>query len=163
MGRTNTAINKPVKAAKILDILRGTGAGPKAYTYSIAVTHIGLPDSQPPTLIQRTFDNFFDLHLQLVGHFPEAAGISTGAEVIRATTTTATTAAASPASGAGGGQAGQPPVKRILPELPGQMMFVSEAAARARTVQLQAYLDVLLTLPPKISRSPVVLKFFRSS
>eukprot|EP00842_Homolaphlyctis_polyrhiza_P004851 jgi/Hompol1/5367/HPOL_004431-RA len=122
LGRSNTAISKPVKQAKIVDLVRGQGAGAKSFLYNILVVYIGMPETQP-IMITQSFDAFFDLHLQLVGHFPEAAGIATGAEVIRT-------------------PAGQPVVKRILPELPAQMMFVSEAVARNRIVELQAYLDV---------------------
>nr|KAJ3415389.1 Myosin 10A, isoform D [Polyrhizophydium stewartii] len=149
VGRNNTAVNKPVRRCKIVDVTRGPGSGSKSFYYTIHLNYIGLPDTHTAAITQ-TFDAFFDLHLQLIGHFPEAAGITTGAEIVRvvpgqpSTTTTAE-------------------VKRILPELPGQMMFVSEAVARNRIVQLQSYLDVLLSLPPKISRSPVVLKFFRGN
>ncbi|KAH6583550.1 hypothetical protein BASA61_007950 [Batrachochytrium salamandrivorans] len=139
--RYNTSINKPVKEAKIIDLKRGPGSGVKSFLYVMSISYIGMPDLHTGSVSQ-SFDTFFDLHLQLVGHFPEAAGISTGAEVIRAS-------------------GGKSDAKRILPELPGQMMFVSEAVARGRIAQLQQYLDVLLSLPSKISRSPVVLKFFR--
>ncbi|EGF76758.1 hypothetical protein BATDEDRAFT_33799 [Batrachochytrium dendrobatidis JAM81] len=149
MNRNNTAINKPVKHAKILDVTRGPGSGVKSFIYTIQITYVGLPTDQVK-IVPHSFDSFFDLHLQLVGHFPEAAGITTGAEIIRASSSTGGVVSGS-----------KPDAPRILPQLPGQMMFVSEAVATGRIPQLQNYLDVLLSLPPKISRSPVVLKFFR--
>jgi hypothetical protein len=103
-----------------------------------------MPD---PSYLWKSFEDFYELHLKLLGHFPEEAGIRTGTIPIE-------------------GQ--QNENTRILPELPCQMMFVSEAVAQTRLTQLQGYVDVnfiltqaLLKLPMKISRSPLVLSFFR--
>ena len=122
----STQINKPVKEAKITTISRvKPSSTSKSFSYTIDVSHIAGAVNHS---IQRTFDEFFDLHMQLIGHFPEEAGIS----AIES---------------------------RVLPDLPPQLMFVSEAVAQTRAVLLQSYLDSLVKLPPKISRSPVVLKF----
>ncbi|KAJ3031049.1 hypothetical protein HK097_005514 [Rhizophlyctis rosea] len=43
-----------------------------------------------------------------------------------------------------------------------QMMYVSDTVAKARIVQLQSYIEGILGLPPKISRSPIVMSFFRT-
>ncbi|KAJ3260020.1 Rho guanine nucleotide exchange factor 4 [Boothiomyces macroporosus] len=123
--KTPTSVNRPVKRATVLEVLKNNGT--HQYTYKIQITYISQGD---PTIVYHTFDDFFDLHLQLIGHFPDAAGIKTADNVS---------------------------TQRILPELPAQMMFVSEAVAQARILQLQT----LISLPPKISRSPTVLKFFR--
>lgn len=68
-------------------------------------------------LVQKTFDEYFDFHIQLIGHFPEEAGLRLGNSTSN-----------SPS--------------RIIPELPGQMMFVSESVAKARIAQLQDYTRV---------------------
>ncbi len=66
--------------------------------------------------ISHTFDEFFNFHLQLLGHFPEEAGLGLKEDK----------------------------TERVLPELPGQMMFVSEAVAKNRRTQLEEYLMVSL-------------------
>ncbi|KAJ2998811.1 Rho guanine nucleotide exchange factor 4 [Globomyces sp. JEL0801] len=124
------SISKPVKKATITEMQRKVNI----FSYKINVQYLNVIE---PSTITHTFEDFFDLHLQLLGHFPEAAGIKTS-EVV-----------------------GQKANVRILPELPAQMMFVSEVVAQGRMSQLQTYIDILLNLPPKISRSPVVLKFFK--
>ncbi|KAJ3086942.1 Myosin 10A, isoform D [Quaeritorhiza haematococci] len=108
----HNAVNKPVKNASFLEVVRQTGGAARDY---------------------------------LLGHFPEEAGLRLKSFNNDSTTSTAN---------------GDAP-KRIIPELPGQMMFVSEAVAKTRMSQLQEYARAILALPPKISRSPVVMNFFR--
>ncbi len=71
--------------------------------------------------IRHTYDDFFDLHLQLIGNFPEEAGVSVGFSRNSGSVT-----------------------RRIIPDLPAQMMFVSEAIARNRIPRLQEYINVNL-------------------
>jgi hypothetical protein len=59
-----------------------------------------------------TFEDFFDFHIQLLGHFPAEAGINSSS--------------------------------RIIPDIPGQVMFVSESLALERKRMLTDYLKVLL-------------------
>ncbi|KAJ3273942.1 Rho guanine nucleotide exchange factor 4 [Terramyces sp. JEL0728] len=111
-----TTVNRPVKKATVLEVLKTNGA--HQYTYKIQITYISQGD---PTIVYHTFDDFFDLHLQLIGHFPDAAGIKTSDNAVS---------------------------QRILPELPAQMMFVSEAVAQARILQLQVYIDIKIFCTP---------------
>lgn len=135
LPRAGTNVNRPVREAKILDLVRGAGSNSKSFVYLLRVSYVGAgtsnngssgDDSQQYTILKRTYDHFFDLHLQLVGHFPDAAGITTSVELLHDSNST------SPGK----------KQDRILPELPPQMMFVSEASARARIGQLQSYVDV---------------------
>ncbi|KAJ3020230.1 Rho guanine nucleotide exchange factor 4 [Thoreauomyces humboldtii] len=150
--------NKPVRRAQVVDVTRPG----KEYVYLIDVYHLGAPDDQP-TNIRHTYDDFFDLHMQLIGHFPEEAGVRIVAaphgtsDGTQGDSSSPDVVEAMP--GAWNTNAGP---RRIIPELPGQMMFVSEAAAKGRVPLLQNYLQSILALPPKLSRSPVTLAFFRS-
>jgi hypothetical protein len=179
--------NKPIKKALIVDVVRQTPSGTQSkdfvslcsrhfcnqdipftntriwfffffffchssYTnfqvYVMRVSYIGTPENTF-TLIRHTFEDFFDFHLQLIGHFPEESGLqvrpnrnnnNNNNETHSTSTTTPT---------------------RIIPELPAQMMFVSEAVAKSRVGPLQDYIKNILALPPKISRSPVTMQFLR--
>ncbi|KAJ3410974.1 Myosin 10A, isoform D [Chytridiales sp. JEL 0842] len=127
--------NKPVKKATIIDVKRmsSNGTQSKDYVYILRVAYVGTADNTY-SLVHHTFDDFFDFHLQLIGHFPEEAGLH-----LHQTSESA----------------------RIIPELPAQMMFVSETVAKSRTGALQEYVSGLIALPFKVSRSPVVMQFFR--
>ena len=50
--------------------------------------------------------------------------------------------------------------ERILPSLPGQMMFVGAAIAQSRIIPLNEYVRGLLNLDGKISKSQIVMSFF---
>ncbi|KAI8909962.1 hypothetical protein DFJ77DRAFT_433167 [Powellomyces hirtus] len=153
MNSATSNRNKPVRRAHIADVTR---AATKDYVYHIQVFHSDGPE--PDSSIHHTYDDFFDLHMQLIGHFPEEAGVGGSAAHARADSADVdmpggwNSAAAAVTSKA----------KRIIPELPGQMMFVSEAAAKARIAGLQSYIQAILALPPKIARSPVTMSFFRA-
>ncbi|KAJ3307215.1 Myosin 10A, isoform D [Kappamyces sp. JEL0829] len=128
-----TRINRPVKSAQIQTMAKSQKGSSTSYHYQILTTFI----SGDPVVISKRFEDFFELHMQLLGHFPESAGRSNSSSQIHLEA---------------------PMEERILPELPAQMMFVSETVAMGRIPVLQTYLDKLLGLPPKISRSPLVLK-----
>jgi PX domain len=113
--------HRPVKSAIILDVYRNGTSASKGYAYQIDVRYVGSPEEPSP--ISRNFDNFFELHMQLLGHFPDAAGIASHSDLLLK----------------------DPNNKdRILPQLPVQMMYVSDAVALARLSQLQDYLNVIL-------------------
>ncbi|KAI9328786.1 Phox homologous domain-containing protein [Obelidium mucronatum] len=130
-------MNKPVKKLVVYNVVQQTGRYNKDFIYIIRVYHT----TEAYSIIHQTFDDFFDFHMSLIAQFPEDAGV--------ASTTV------------GGGRESV----RIIPEFPSQMMFVSEAVAKMRMAQLQAYSMVILSgvigLPYRISRSPYVMKFFR--
>lgn len=130
-GPSVSKVNKPTKSAMIVDVLK---AGKNSYVYVLEVERVG---DTARAKIYNTFEDFFDLHLQLLGHFPVEAGAAASSNVVRS-----------------------PNDKRIIPDLPSQMMFVTYEVARTRGVALQTYIDAILTLPAKISRSPVVNAFF---
>ncbi|KAJ3216189.1 Myosin 10A, isoform D [Dinochytrium kinnereticum] len=136
------SVNKPVKKAIITDVTKKSGKQSKDFVYSIRVQYVGIGDNNS-AVIHHTFEDFFDFHLQLLGHFPEEAGLQ-----IRRFSSEGESE--SPLSS-----------NRIIPELPCQMMFVSEAVAKTRIGQLQEYIQAITTLPPKISRSPITMQFFR--
>ncbi|KAI8907800.1 hypothetical protein EDD86DRAFT_208149 [Gorgonomyces haynaldii] len=124
LTRVNTGFSKPVKQATIVDLVRTKDHGSKGFLYIINVIYANLEDQIFTTA--HNFEEFFELHLQLLGHFPDAAGIKAREDVLSKDIV---------------------PVKRILPELPVQMMHVSEAVAVSRLRPLQEYMDVLgLTL-----------------
>ncbi|KAI9097060.1 Phox homologous domain-containing protein [Phlyctochytrium arcticum] len=153
-SKSNTLINKPVKRAVVTEVIKPQSAGSRAsagkdYVYLIDVYHVGVPEEQPPMTIRQTYDDFFDFHMQLIGHFPEEGGVRAGL----------TKQNSEGVNSMPGGWSEAP--KRIIPELPGQMMFVSEAAAQGRVALLHDYIQAILALPPKISRSPVTMNFFR--
>jgi hypothetical protein len=64
--------------------------------------------------ISRSYDDFFEFHLQLIGNFPGEAGVTVCGVV----------------------------QERIIPDLPGQLMYVSDKAARDRIPLLQEYIEV---------------------
>ncbi|KAJ3270899.1 bud emergence protein 1, partial [Borealophlyctis nickersoniae] len=138
--RASPDVNKPVRRARVLEVVRqSSGKSSNQYVYLIQVHHIGDPPTHS-SLIRHTYEDFFDFHLRLLGHFPQEAGLRVGLGLHDTTV---------------------PAQKRIIPELPGQMMFVSEAVAKNRVGGLQNYIESILALPPKISRSPLVMHFFR--
>ena len=90
-------------------------------------------------MIYQTYQDFFDLHLQIIGTFPEEAGININ-PLMKA----------------------QPiAVKRTIPELPSNIVYVTDAVARSRSPILETYLSTILNLPPKISKSPVINQFLK--
>ncbi|KAJ3334259.1 Myosin 10A, isoform D [Blyttiomyces sp. JEL0837] len=142
--RAYKSFNKPIKRVMVAEVLKQSGQkqGSKDYIYSIRVFYVG-PAAVETTysIIYHTFEDFVDFHLQLIGHFPEEAGLQLRPSLPN--------------------QTGDNAPQRIIPELPGQMMFVSEAVAKARIGLLQEYAKAVIALPQKISRSPVVMQFFR--
>lgn len=78
----------------------------------LKVTYVGT--GQTEGVIGHTYDEFFEFHMQLLGHFPAEAGLAVNGETRQ----------------------------RIIPELPGQMMFVSEKIAQDRVAPLQQYVAV---------------------
>lgn len=114
--RKVTSLSKPVTAATIVEVVRNGKAASKGYTYVLAVTFANTKTAAPH--IGRTFDDFFEMHLQLLGHFPDAGGVE--AAILQKTQTAA----------------------RILPFIPVQMMHVTESVAIARIRELQTYIDV---------------------
>lgn len=129
-------VSKPIKEAVISNVFkRSNAASGKDYVYAIDVIQVG---NAGYFTIEQAYDDFFEFHMQLIGHFPQEGGVSLSVN---------------------NGSSSQ----RIIPELPGQMMFVSEASARGRVPLLQEYISQVLKLPPKISRSPAVLGFFKEN
>ncbi|KAJ3194523.1 Myosin 10A, isoform D [Irineochytrium annulatum] len=121
------AFNKPVRKVVMMDVERRAVGGAVAsqqgtmkdvFVYSMAVQFVQ-PSSEARgyCMIKHTFEDFFDLHMQLLAHFPVEAGMPV--------------------------QETNAPEDsyRIIPELPGQMMFVSEAVAKSRMTQLQEYVQ----------------------
>jgi len=133
--KSSSNINRPVNEAKIVDVEIVCIESSKKYVYVIEVDR-GLSDIYN---VRHTYDDFFDLHLQLIGNFPEEAGVSVGFNKNNGTVT-----------------------RRIIPDLPAQMMFVSEAIARSRISRLQEYINTILKLPGKISKHPLVMNFFKT-
>ncbi|KAJ3223727.1 hypothetical protein HK099_000747 [Clydaea vesicula] len=129
-NKKNHVSKRPVQSATITHVVRLAGTS-KDYAYVIKVNYVGATNSE--NTVRHTYDEFFDFHMNLLGHFPEEAGVA-------------------PLNGE--------KKDRIIPELPGQMMFVSENAAQGRMILLQQYVMDVLKLPPKIRRSPLVLNFF---
>ncbi|KAJ3211735.1 Myosin 10A, isoform D [Dinochytrium kinnereticum] len=116
-------INRPVKFAAIADVTRKNS---KDFVYTLHVQYTGQAEPNILYIIQHTYEDFFDFHLQLIGHFPEEAGVSSGKKDVAFKSL--------PDNEAGS--------KRIIPELPGQMMVVSEAVAKTRIDMLQSYIQV---------------------
>jgi hypothetical protein len=106
---------RPAMAATIFTVARNpdTAEARKCYLYVIQVKYSGGENET----IERSYDDFFDMHLQIIGNFPLEAGVSICGEI-------------------------QP---RIIPDLPGQLMYVSGKAARERIPLLQEYIEVLRT------------------
>ncbi|KAJ3147126.1 Rho guanine nucleotide exchange factor 4 [Geranomyces michiganensis] len=161
-----TLRNKPVRRAQITDVTR---APQKDYVYHIQVFHDAPTDpavqQQQAPVIRHTYDDFFDLHMQLISHFPEEAGVAASLPSRADSMADVDMPGGWQSKHSSVSSAVQPtpsPPKRIIPELPGQMMYVSEAAAKARIPSLQSYIQGILVLPPKISKSPVTMAFFRS-
>jgi RNA 3'-terminal phosphate cyclase len=87
--------------------------------------------------ILKTFDDFFELHLGLIGHFPECAGIVVENTSSRFGVSLHSTVATNVQQVNPNAQS-----HRILPQLPQQMMFVSEQFAQGRITSLQEYINV---------------------
>ncbi|KAI8807074.1 Phox homologous domain-containing protein [Cladochytrium replicatum] len=136
--RNMSTLNKPVRSVVISECFRKNHGSAKDYIYVMDVTYITSETNE----IRHTYEDFFDFHLQLIGHFPEEAGVRIG--LLRH-------------------DSPQESTKRLIPQLPGQIMFVTDAVAKSRISPLQEYLKAVLVLPPKISRSPWVLSFFRTN
>ncbi|TPX38315.1 hypothetical protein SmJEL517_g00307 [Synchytrium microbalum] len=134
---TKSSVSKPVKSVAIMDIIQMSvgGKSKKEYIYVLQVNRgVGPADTTTDT-IHHTFEDFFDFHLHLLGHFPEEAGVVAGSD-------------------------GTSKFK-IIPDLPCQKIFVSLDTAKQRVPQLQTYMEAIIALPPKVSRSPLVLNFFK--
>ncbi|KAJ3035718.1 hypothetical protein HDV00_003479 [Rhizophlyctis rosea] len=150
------AVNRPVKRATILEVVRQSGNGgsagmgsntssaTKSYVYWIQVQHSGDPPGKT-SIIRHTYEDFFDFHLKLLGHFPAEGGVALHHHPREGDS--------SDVGGSGSG--------KLIPELPMQTMYVSDTVAKARIVGLQVYIEGILALPARISRSPVVMGFFR--
>ncbi|KAJ3106972.1 Myosin 10A, isoform D [Phlyctochytrium planicorne] len=141
-------INRPVKSASIVDVNRKAERNNKEFTYTTRVQFVGQTEPNVFYIVQHTYEDFFDFHLQLIGHFPEEAGLVNKKDAFGKNQSSTTE--------------DEGKSKRIIPELPGQMMVVSEAVAKTRIDMLQDYVEAILSLPPKISRSPLTMQFFRT-
>lgn len=137
-------VNRPVKSVIICEVSKHTGKAGKDYVYSLKVLHMS--GETKASTIYHTYEDFFDFHLKLLGHFPEEAGLSVGGSTLKQNSK---------------GEIIIP--SRIIPDLPGQMMYVSDALATSRIGLLQEYLKEILCLPAKIVRSPVAMSFFRDN
>ncbi|KAJ3116908.1 Myosin 10A, isoform D [Phlyctochytrium bullatum] len=133
-------INRPVKSATIVDVVRKTEKNGKDFVYTTRVQYVGQTEPNVVYIIQHTYEDFFDFHLQLIGHFPEEAGVGTGAGGGKGGVFKQGSAGSTSDDGEAGGKA-----KRIIPELPGQMMVVSEAVAKTRLEMLQTYVESVLS------------------
>jgi hypothetical protein len=146
--KSQPVISKPISKATIVNVsrsnLKSTSmssinstaslGGSAAITsnnflYTIQVETI----SKQMYHITKSFDDFFELHLNLLGHFPECAGI-----VIDSSQSKVGFAKSKEMKGS--------EQQRILPQLPQQMMFVSEQVASSRISTLQVYIDVLFLI-----------------
>ncbi|KAI8833753.1 hypothetical protein BC829DRAFT_407635 [Chytridium lagenaria] len=143
-------INRPVKSATIMDVTRKTEKNGKDFVYTLRVQYVGQAESNVMYIVQHTYEDFFEFHLQLIGHFPEEAGVAKKEGGFKGPS----------AQVAKVEEDGK--IKRIVPELPGQMMVVSEAVAKTRIEMLQNYIQAIISLPAKISRSPLTMQFFRT-
>jgi hypothetical protein len=94
-----------------------------SFLYTIQVETISKQTYQ----IQKHFDDFFELHLNLLGHFPECAGIVVEPTAKFGSLSNSSTNVSE---------------QRILPQLPQQMMYVSEQIASSRINTLQIYINV---------------------
>jgi len=137
-SQTKPHPNRPLKSATMVDMIKSGKPSHPVYQYVINISYI----SGEPAIIIRKFCEFFDFHLNLIGHFPDLCSPKTTLKSPKNAEST---------SG----------IEMKLPDFPVQMMFVSETVALQRMSQLQAYINKILGFPPKISRSPPVLKFFR--
>ncbi|KAI8999847.1 hypothetical protein BC832DRAFT_563834 [Gaertneriomyces semiglobifer] len=172
ISRSNTAsptscsVNKPIRRAQVEGVFRPPtresstfrSATGKDYVYTVRVFPVGLAADDEGYAIRHTYEDFFDFHMQLIGHFPEEAGVRVKLLQQHQQPEAITDDSGEQHFMPGAWTEGP---KRIIPELPGQMMFVSEAAAKGRVGQLQEYIQAILALPLKISRAPVTLQFFR--
>lgn len=130
-------------------LISGTGT---KYLYSIEVEYVYKCGKTIEAAIYRTYENFFDLHLNLIGTFAIDAGVTSPLHN-RHTEDSSDTGHLGPLR--------KNPADRLLPPLPCQMMVVTCETARMRIPLLQRYIDSLLSLPSKVSRSPYVLSFFK--
>ncbi|KAI9201937.1 uncharacterized protein BJ171DRAFT_601297 [Polychytrium aggregatum] len=162
------SINRPIKSVFVSNVVKYSGAGLKDYVYIIEVFHAGASASpqsgQSGHIIYHTYDDFFSFHMCLIGHFPMEAGLSLEALGQKRLVSHLNDHSSQPEKTAGiHTQVSQSPGRRIIPDLPGQVMFVSEAMAKNRIGLLQEYINDLLKLPAKIVRSPALMNFFRTS
>lgn len=58
-------------------------------------------------------------------------------------------------------EAGEGGQTRIIPYLPGQKIFVNDSVCKQRRVELDEYTQELYKLPPRITRSRMVVEFFK--
>ena len=105
--------------------------------YAIEITRI----SGDIVTIFETYSDFFDLHLQLLSFFPEEAGININQLLSKKDA---------------------PSIKRIIPELPSNIVYVTDSVARGRLPILENYISTILNLPAKISKSPVIMTFLKT-
>ncbi|KAI9141017.1 hypothetical protein BKA69DRAFT_469474 [Paraphysoderma sedebokerense] len=122
-----TSFSKPIMSSIIIGVYKPSEQT-KDYIYVTETTHVSVAQS---FLSFHTFDDFFDFHLQLIGHFPEEAGLNVHNLI---------TLPKSLHSGHSSADTTEKP--RIIPEFPPQMMMVNDAIARARLLKLQEYLNV---------------------
>ncbi len=82
----------------------------------------------------RSYNEIFEFQCELIGAFPEEAGQTKGLE-------------------------------RTLPYLPGKKLFrtSSRSLAEERLPKVEEYAEKLMAMPKHISRSDIVLRFFRSN
>jgi hypothetical protein len=103
---------KPIKSVNVEGMHRNSAMmGSKSFAYVVQVVYQDNGQGQT----RKTFDEIFELHLNLMGHFPEEAGV------------------------AGFKTSGN----RIIPEIPPQIMYVTEAVALSRIKLIQEYFDVI--------------------
>ncbi|TPX30848.1 hypothetical protein SeMB42_g07856 [Synchytrium endobioticum] len=142
MGAYKLNISKPIQMASVVEIIQITigTKSKKEYIYVLQVIRGTSMMETTAATIRHTFDDFFDFHLHLLGHFPAESGFITPSNVTAVVGHVAT---------------------KIIPDLPCQKIFVSYDTAKLRMPQLQAYMEAIIALPPKVSRSPLVLEFFK--
>jgi hypothetical protein len=114
------ALNRPVKEAKIIEIIKVPKGIAFTYCFNVSIIY----SAGDPAKIIKKYEEFVELHRQLLGHFPEAAG--------------------PPATKDNQLQLDQRTNNRILPELPAQALLITDAFAQSRAGDLQNYIDVRL-------------------
>ncbi|CCH44416.1 hypothetical protein BN7_3980 [Wickerhamomyces ciferrii] len=85
----------------------------------------------------RYYDDFYDFQIKLLEYFPQEAGRQ-----------------------GNGGQSGQGGQKRILPFIPGPLTYVTDKITKKRQIDLNDYVQELISLPKYISQSNCVKKLF---
>ena len=121
MGKPLT-LNRPIKAGTIHEIAKSVKGSAYTYYYNILITYA----SGDPGKIYKKYEDFVELHMQLLGHFPEAAGGAQNKNVQILLD--------------------QKSENRILPEIPPQVLVVTDSIAQSRAVNLQLYIDVSLII-----------------